>query len=332
MSHSPEFAEALPTPSKALPPSIPSQPSPRSLLDLPAEIRNRIYHKCYSSTRLYIAEHTPEYEYSGCLDLKMLYDRSMKTWCQRTCELDASLCRAQHGMATQLLCANRQVYQEAVPVLYQEVKIVFENVHVLEDHVLRNSLVPVSTLQARPRDSSLHVQNSFAIIQSLDIGSFANLRYGPQSATHQREACRLLEAIKYNMPQLKALDLGVGYPSMMWNLGELSICLWYLHALSQIRNLEVFSFGTPDHDDYLDDETVPEEEMKRRQLAVAYSDVLSTAVFQSLEPKDLHVWCATTDSSQSRLERWSMLKSLMRDFLLDRGWGQALNLLDSLHY
>ena len=235
-------------------------------------------------------------------------------------------------MATQLLCATRQVYQEALPILYQEVKVGFENVRVLEDHVLRNSLVPVSILQARPRDSSLHVQNPFAIIQSLDIGSSANLRYGAQSATHQREVCRLLEAIKYNMPQLKALDLGVGYPSMMWNPGLLSERLWYLHALSQIQNLEVFSFGTPDHEDYLGDDTLPEEEMKRQQLAVAYSDVLSTAMFQPLKPKDLQVWCATTDSGKSRCQRWELLKYLMGDFLLTRGWDQALNLLDSLYY
>ena len=235
-------------------------------------------------------------------------------------------------MATRLLCANRQVYQEALPILYHQVKVIFETVRVLEDHVLRNSLVPVPTLQARPGDSSLHIQYPFAIIQSLHIGSFVNLRYGAQSVAHQREVCRLFEAIKYNMPQLKALDLGVGYPSMMWDGHALADRLWYLHALGQIRNLEVFSFGTPDDDDYLNDETLRKRETQCRRLAVAYSDVLSTAMFQLLEPKDLHAWCSITDSDKSRLERWGILKSLMKDFLLDRGWGEALNVLESLPY
>ena len=302
-------------------PSLPQRPArPLSLLDLPAEIRNRIYRSCFSSSTLLIAKEKPTYDYSGCLAPYSADDQAAGSEWKRDCHLrdDAGQCREQHGTAASLLGVSKQILTEALPFFYQEVDVWFENVDTFANYVHLGSFASAPVLQSRPPGFSLNLPNAFSTIQSLRIGDFVKNRFGGAPPSHRTQCRRLLENVKYNMPQLKSLYLQVNYPSTRWN-GDYRPDSWYLDALSQLQVLQRFHFGTLNVRDYLKagSQRRGSNDLKSRQLAVAYRYVLSELVTgaAAVSQADLATWRAIPGTHEIWLERRKMVKSLMWDYL-----------------
>lgn len=344
ISYNSEATASPSTTSKPLPPILQPPPKPSSLLHLPAEVRCRIFHFCYSGTSLLITRRDGYDDYSklgyvdrGCAIELIRLRNSTGSLCQYKCGhgLSADQCKQRHRVARQLLSTSRTIYQEALPIFYKEVHLCFEHTQIFEAHLRRKSLAPASALLFRNSYFNLPAPNPFSIVESLSVGNFARLHsHGPHGLI-QKEGCMLLEAIKYNMPQLRCLELDVQCPSMMWTGSSLRSRLWYLPMLSQLHRLRVFTFGELSVSDEIAD--VQRDVMigpNRRLAAAAFLFVLQQLVTRDngVSPEDLATWCKVGDSEYSQFQRWKVIKSLMKSFLEFRQELGVASFVDSHFY
>ena len=188
------------------------------------------------------------------------------------------------------------------------------------------SFASVRVLQSRPLGFDFHIPNAFSTIQSMHVGDFVKHRYGDDSKPHKTHSRRLLECIKYSMPQLKCLYLRVNWPEAPWVSEYVPGCFWYLPLLSQLQVLHHFDFGAMNAQKYLENDST------HRQLAVAYRYVLRELVTrdQAVSQDHLAAWLAIGDSSEISNARFKVIKSRMAGYLLKHDQVQAATELQSL--
>lgn len=313
--------------------------TPKSLLDLPAEIRLRIYRWCFAHIMLAIglSKHGTYYRYRTCFVWFCITNGLTRylTPSSRQIDVNAESKEHLHTLATNLLRTNNQIYLEARPCMLHELSVYFSSTTYFDDHFLRCSLSPPDQSRIRNNVPTMLIQQPFAAIRFLQVGGFADLHWGLLSH-EQHEQNRLLLTIKYSMPQLQSLKLYVKNASAMWSHKIMKHRVCYLHSLSQLHVMKAFSFGRSDLKNGLDEVDVDSPLEFRLILAVLFRAVLSGLVTASSRTtsdslqkwQEIGQFCGFPISVNKTKEAWCVVKQEMRNRL--RGTEQEEEVLKIL--